>query len=279
VSKTTGRPNAGAILSAHGFRAAVKRALCVRLSSSSGTGLTSLIYHRVGGRTADERDVDTDTFRAQMRVLARHRVVDLEAGLRGLDAGSDAPKVVITFDDGFADVAAAALPILVEHGLPFTLYLSTGYVGGLMHWDGSTATAAGPALTWDQLETVMATGLCTIGNHTHTHVRPDRLGTDELDQCTKEIEARLGVVPHHFAYPWGVPVPHMEQARRDGFRSAATGDLGRNHPGDDQMRLRRIPVRGSDPLPFFEAKLSGSLLPERAYDAVVRTAKAVGLRA
>jgi hypothetical protein len=125
----------------------------------------------------------------------------------------------------------------------------------------------------------MASGLSTIGNHTHTHARPERLDSYELDRCTKEIEARLGVTPGHFAYPWGVAVPHMEPALRHRFRSAATGHLGRTHPGDDLMRLRRVPVRGSDPLPFFEAKLSGSLLPERAYDLIVRSAKAVGLRA
>jgi hypothetical protein len=32
-------------------------------------------------------------------------------------------------------------------------------------------------------------------------------------------------------------------------------------------------------LPFFEAKVAGSLLPEMAYERIVSTAKKVGLRA
>ena len=43
------------------------------------------------------------------------------------------------------------------------------------------------------------------------------------------------------------------------------------------MRLRRVPVRRTDPDRFFPAKLHGSLRPERAYAGLVRTGKAVGL--
>ena len=42
-----------------------------------------------------------------------------------------------------------------------------------MRWEGSTAREQGaPALTWDQLREMVDSGLCTVGNHTHTHVRP-----------------------------------------------------------------------------------------------------------
>lgn len=263
----------------HRYRRRLKHGLAVGAGRTCPAGLTLLIYHRVGGGTSDERDVSVEDFRQQVEVLARHRVLALDDALGELVAGDDRPKVVITFDDGFADVATTALPILVDHDLPFTLYLATAYVGGTMHWDGSTATAAGPALTWDQVGDLVASGLCTLGNHTHTHARPERLDPYELDRCTKEIESRLGVTPHDFAYPWGLAVPAMEASLRARFRSAVTGELGRNHPGCHPLRLRRLPVRGSDPLRFFEAKLTGSLLPERAYGAIVRTAKGVGLDA
>ena len=238
-----------------------------------------LIYHRVGGGTVDELDVTFEAFRRQMSMLATYRVLHLDDAVRELAAGDDRPKVVITFDDGFDDVHTRALPILADCGLPFTLYLATAFIDRLMLWDGSTAKTHGPALTWGQLEDLVASPLCTIGNHTHTHVRPEHLDQDELDLCTVEIEKRLGVTPHHFAYTWGIPVPHLESALRMRFRSAATGELGRNHPDTDPMRLRRIPVRGSDPLSFFNAKLSGNLVPERTYDFIVRTAKRGGLHA
>lgn len=215
-----------------------------------------------------------------MRMLAdEHEVVSLDHALDALDAGDDRPTVVLTFDDGFADVLDPALPVLVEHGLPFTVYLATDYLGREMHWDGSTASAPGPALAWDDVRALLDSGLCTIGNHTHRHVPPEALTEADIDDCTAAIEERLGLTPRHFAYPWGISVPAMEPALRTRFRSAATGALGRNVPGDDPLRLRRVPVRGSDPIEFFAAKLTGRLGPERAYSALVATAKRLGMSA
>lgn len=262
-----------------GARARVKQRLAAVAGAVPATGCTALIYHRVGGGTPDERDLGVESFREQMDVLTRHRVVPLDQAVDELAAGDDRQKVVITFDDGFADVAGSAFGILAERGLPFTLYLATAYVGGQMHWDGSIAKAPGPALTWPQLEQLAASPLCTIGNHTHTHARPELLTAAELDRCSEAISTRLGRVPRHFAYTWGIPVTRMEPELRARFRSAATGELGRNHPGVDPMRLRRVPVRGSDPLSFFEAKLTGRLLPERTYAALVGLAKRAGMRA
>ena len=148
-----------------------------------------------------------------------------------------------------------------------------------MVWEGSTAKeASGRGMTWDQLAELVGSGLCTIGNHTHLHVRPHALDEAELDACTAAIEERLGVTPAHFTYPWGIPVPAMEPALRARFRSASTGELGRNLPAGDRMRLARVPVRQSDPPPFFAAKLTGALGPERAYAAAVRLGKTAGLR-
>jgi peptidoglycan/xylan/chitin deacetylase (PgdA/CDA1 family) len=186
---------------------------------------------------------------------------------------------VLTFDDGFRDVYEHAWPRLRDAGLPMTLYLATAFIGGTMHWDGSTAKAAGPALTWEQIEAMAASRLVTVGAHTHSHVPPAGLTVDELDRCDAEIDFRLGSRPRHFAYPWGVPVPAMEPELRRRYRSSCTGRLGRNLPGADFARLRRVPVRRTDPIGFFRAKLGGSLGPERAYAGLVATAKRSGLRA
>jgi peptidoglycan/xylan/chitin deacetylase (PgdA/CDA1 family) len=260
-------------------RAVIKEGLAFRPAEDPARGLTILIYHRVGGGTSDERDLSVESFRAQMDLLCEHRVIGLDQAIAELRAGDHRQKVAITFDDGFADVSTKAYSILQERGLPFTLYVATAYIDGTMHWDGSTAKAAGPALSWRQLEELATSPLCTIGNHTHAHVRPEQLSTYELDACSDEIEQRLGMRPRHFAYTWGIRVPALEEELRARFDSAVTGRLGRNQPGTDLMRLDRIPVRGSDPLSFFKAKLTGRLLPERAYGVLVATAKRVGLHA
>ena len=184
-------------------------------------------------------------------------MVSLDAALDRLDAGDASPSVVLTFDDGFDDVYVNAWPLLRERGVPFTVYLASGFVGGTMVWEGSTAKgAAGRGMTWGQLGEMVDSGLCTVGNHTHSHVRPESLSSDELDACTDTLREHLGVTPTHFTYPWGIPVPAMEGTLRDRFRSASTGHLGRNTSDTDRMRLRRVPVRQSDPDTFFAASSS-----------------------
>lgn len=238
-----------------------------------------LIYHRIGGGTTDELDLSTASFENQLDALAGCDVLSLDAALDRLDEGDKRPSFVLTFDDGFEEVYHNAWPLLLERRLPFTIYLASAYMGTTMRWEGSTATGeAGRGLTWDQLAEMVEAGLCTIGNHTHNHVRPEVLGPADLDECNETIETRLGVKPEHFTYPWGIAVPAMDQEMRSRFRSASTGELGRNLPGCDQMYLKRVPVRRTDPPRFFAAKLSGSLLPERAYAGIVGSAKALGLK-
>ena len=257
----------------------LKRQLARMNLHAAGEGATILIYHRVGGGSGDERDMSVASFANQLDALGGHDVVGLDEALDRLDAGDRRPAVVLTFDDGFADMHANAWPFLRERCLPFTVYLATGYLGGRMHWEGSTARDPGAALTWEQVTEMAASGLCTVGNHTSTHPEPPRLTPAELDQCSDAIEDRLGVRPQHFAFTWGVEVPWMRQALRVRFRSAATGRLGRNRPGYDPLALRRVPVRGSDPIEFFNAKLTGHLVPERAYDLAVKAAKRLGAHA
>jgi len=260
-------------------RRVIKRNLARLPDHGLALGATLLTYHRVGAGSPDERDLAVADFTVQADELSNHEVIGLDAAVDRLERGDASPSVVVTFDDGFGDVYEHAWPILQSRGLPFTLYLATAYVGGTMHWDGSTAKAAGPGLSWHQISEMVDSGLCTVGNHTHTHVRPESLDANELDTCTSIIERKLGVIARHFAYTWGIAVPPMEDELRQRFRSASTGELGRNLPGDDLMRLRRVAVRRSDPLEFFRSKLAGQLRAEQAYERVVKVAKRVGVRA
>lgn len=241
------------------------------------SGATLLIYHRVGGDTGDELDVPVDQLAAQLAVLAAAGldVVSLDEALDRLDAGDASPSVVLTFDDGFADVFTWAWPLLRARQLPFTIYLTAGLVGDEMRWEGSAAASQGAAaLQWEQLVEMYESGLCTVANHTWDHPEPDVVDVAQLDRCSDEIERRLGVRPRHFAWTWGVEVPALLPAVRERFRSAATGALGRNEPTQDRSSLRRVPVRRTDPIGFFEAKLRGDLWAERAYAQLVRGAKA-----
>lgn len=100
-------------------------------------GVTLLMYHRVLA-PADCRDyplpslvIPEPAFRAQIAWLARHAEVATLSGALERFAAVTAhakPLVVVTFDDGYADNARIAAPILEEHGLRGTFYVTTGFV-------------------------------------------------------------------------------------------------------------------------------------------------------
>lgn len=87
-----------------------------------------LIYHRVTTLRSDPEmlAVTPDNFRAQMLYLKDNfPVVRFEQDW----TRTSKPAVCVTFDDGYADNALEALPILEETGLPATFFVSTGTIG------------------------------------------------------------------------------------------------------------------------------------------------------
>lgn len=94
-----------------------------------------LIYHRVNdeGRRFRIETVPTACFRQQMEYLERSfNVLPLADILARLQAGTPLPKrcVAITFDDGYEDNYLHAFPILERCGLPATIFVTTGCIGG-----------------------------------------------------------------------------------------------------------------------------------------------------
>ena len=74
-----------------------------------------------------------------MRLVARSfNVLSLGEAVNHLAAGSLPPRaLVITFDDGYADNAEVALPILRRHGLTATFFVATGFLDGGRMWNDS----------------------------------------------------------------------------------------------------------------------------------------------
>ena len=76
-------------MSRHRPRVAIKRALAALESESPASGASLLIYHRVGGASASEVDLDVDAFDRQMAHLAEHaQVVTLDDAVRRLAGGA-----------------------------------------------------------------------------------------------------------------------------------------------------------------------------------------------
>jgi peptidoglycan/xylan/chitin deacetylase (PgdA/CDA1 family) len=158
-----------------------------------------LCYHSVGTPAWGVNDVSPARFR-------RHVEVALEAGYRFVPAeqiamtGGVAGELAITFDDGLKSVATNAAPILAEYGIPWTLFVVSGWT------DGRHAFGDGVMLGWDDVVGAAQAG-ATIGSHSVTHPNFGRLDAymiaRELVESREAIQARTGLVPTSFAIPFG----------------------------------------------------------------------------
>ena len=249
-------------------------------------GITVLIYHRVGGGSPSAVDLEPDVFERQLAHLAEHhRVLPLEDALAELAVASSgfgpegerepsSPGVVITFDDGTTDFTEVAVPALVRHGLPATLYAATQFID-----EGTEFPWGAPPATWTALREATSTGLISIGSHTHSHWLLDRLDPAEiesdLDRSIDLIGSNIGTVPLDFAYPKAMPgSPAAEIAVRRRFRSASLAANRVNRPGrTDAHRLWRTPVQQSDDDRCFAAKASGGLRLEGELRALLASVR------
>lgn len=115
--------------------------LALRLLPRFRGVLRILAYHRV----LDIEDEDsypfdpelvsasTREFRWQMSYLkARFSPMSFSTFMGMLERGEPVPSnaVIVTFDDGFEDNYSNAYPILRDLEMPATIFLSTGYIGG-----------------------------------------------------------------------------------------------------------------------------------------------------
>lgn len=156
------------------------------------------------------------------------RVVPLREILESPPASQH--RTVLTFDDGIRSVHQTALPILTRRRLPATLYVVSDWVGRTNVWCSQPPGAPTFALmNWDELRDARDAGL-TIGCHTASHPRLDRLTEPAWDAELRGSRARLEdalLVPVvDFAYPYGCYQAEAVRRVRAIYASAVTTDMG-----------------------------------------------------
>ena len=255
-----------------------------------------LAYHRVADvgsidPRVDDWNVPPAVFDRQLRALAEFAEVvplaELASRCRSSQP-SERPLVALTFDDGYANFHSQVLPLLRRYQLRATLFVVTSIVGSkgpppFDAWSVKHASRAAPEtwrpLDWPELEECAASGLVTIGAHSHRHWKaPDCSAEQLLDEAARSgeiLRSRLGAV-RCYAYPYGssrlgyVPQDYVSAVAASGFELAVTYDLGRVTAETDPLRMPRIEAHGVDGPAIIRAKVAGSLAPYRLTDRLRR---------
>jgi peptidoglycan/xylan/chitin deacetylase (PgdA/CDA1 family) len=202
----------------------------------------------------------------------------------------EAPEqtVVITFDDGFADFAEYARPVLTRYDIRSTMYVVTGCVGSTSSWLDSVGEGDRLMMGWSDLEALAAAGV-EIGAHTHSHPQLDIISRDlaweEIRRSQGVLEDRLGHEIPSFAYPFGFHGPRVRAlVERAGFRSACAVKDALSGPGDDPLAISRVIVPGDTSVATLTDLLAGRGRPtawrgERTSTKAFRVARRSAARA
>ncbi len=211
-------------------------------------------YHRVvereeeGGRHGIW--VTAARLSRQLDSLARRRMTpvtfrDVAAFLAGEKALPRRP-VILTFDDGYADNHALALPLLRERGMAATIFLVGDARIVTNAWDAEEGEPQVQLLTREEVREMAAQGI-EFGSHSRSHARlvgldPDRLRV-ELAGSKRALEERIGAPVTVVCYPYGAVDDAVKEAALEaGYWFGVASDSGPLRFGDDLLEIRRAQV-------------------------------------
>ncbi|KQP42730.1 polysaccharide deacetylase [Methylobacterium sp. Leaf104] len=209
-----------------------------RSMAAAPPGLYTLCYHHVApGRQ--------ERFARQLRFLARHGTfvtADRAADLVARGEAAQGRSFLVSFDDGYADTHAVALPVLRSLGVPAILFLVSDWIDAPPDADRAGYMDRPAVADW------LAAGL-DVGSHSATHRNLARLDAAEigaeLTRSRRDLQALTGRPIRDFACPWGVagtdfdPARDTALARDAGYRSFHTTRRGAARGPDDLMLMPR----------------------------------------
>lgn len=192
------------------------------------------LYYRIFGLVTESEEltkysVYTKQFETQMKQLKEQGVtfVTPEELREAKQLGTFPEKCIwISFDDIDVSVFENAFPILKENNIPFTIFIIAGQVGE----DYSNLEMA----SWEQLQTMINSGLATIGSHTYDmHYFSGDLPVFFLEEHYRDfqkdlklskntLEEQLNVKVKDFAYPFGNAGADLVDAiKQSGYETAS----------------------------------------------------------
>lgn len=213
--------------------------------------IIGMFYHRIADAHLNPWTMSFRRFRQQMEwIRRRYAFCTLAEAQERIASGENrAPAVFVTFDDGYADNCAAALPWLLQEGIPFTYFVASQHVLEQRPF-GHDVQAGRPLApnTSEQIRALADAGV-EIGAHTRTHrdlgpIDDEATLAEEIIGSQHDLERMTGRPVRYFAFPFGLPANMSTTAFRTAFRAGFAGVCsaygGCNLPGDDPFHLQRV---------------------------------------
>jgi len=211
-----------------------------------------LMYHSINddiGNNHPNLVVTPENFRSQLVYLQKRGYQFLTMSEMISSDYDSAPRVALTFDDGFQDNHTEMFPLLKEFRAKATIYLCPD----MPNID---------KLTREQIQEMQASGLIEFGAHTMTHINLSQVSDEnaiyEITESKKYVEKLTGRACPSFAYPFGRLNDRVaESVEKAGFMSAVVVKKG-IEAISDKYRIKRLSIlRKTNLLQFHIAMTRG----------------------
>jgi peptidoglycan/xylan/chitin deacetylase (PgdA/CDA1 family) len=224
-----------------------------------------LVYHRFDAGAAGLTTVRLSVFADQLEWLKTKAIAVLPLHVVTDDITRRAPPgnglaVALTADDGHRSVYSEMYPLLRRYGVHATLFI---YPSAISNADW--------ALTWEQLDEMVGSGLVDVQSHTYWHpnfniekrrLEPEayrRLVVSQLTLSKSRLETRLGIKVDLLAWPFGIhDLDLAREAAAAGYVAAFTIERKPLEAGADAYALPRFLVTDADSGARFAALVMGA---------------------
>lgn len=220
------------------------------------SGLRILNYHSIGGSALKDArgmfSIPSQLFRSHMHLLANMENCQI-VPLQPLGVSQQSLQVAVTFDDGYQDNLRVAAPILIEYGIPFTVFVSSDFI------ENRTKGFLVP----EELNELAGLPGVTIGAHGKTHRSliecNDMEMQSELSSSKYYLEDLLGRSVTAVAYPFGAAnIRVRDAARQSGYGLGVSTRFDINTVDRDPLMLCRYNIESDNTPRVIHQKLHGN---------------------
>ncbi len=219
-------------------------------------GARILMYHSIGRGVEDDPNglftISPEVFKSQINFLLNQDDIEFVAFSEDALKSGKKLKIALTFDDGYKDNLTVVAPYLIQHNIPFTVFVLSDKVFNY-HRDYLSA---------EELLGLSKMPGVTIGSHGASHQPLTRLSDDEIKkeliQSKQFLEEVVCKTVDCISFPHGAYNGKiLKFAKEAGYKLGGCSQLGLNISSQEKLALLRTVVLSADDMRLIKQKVYG----------------------
>lgn len=200
-------------------------------------------YFNVGEDDRDIPNLSLESFQTQIHEIKTggYTVTPLPVVVKAQGTRDLLPprSIALTFDSVNESVIGNAVPLLLEHKIPFTLFLSPGKL--------DENAKSGTGVAWEIIRSLKKEQTVTLAltSYTYGHIVewPEAEVLSDLNRAKARFREELGEEPEFFSYPYGEVSPSLiALVSKAGFKAAFGQNSGVVSPASSLFALPRFTI-------------------------------------